>query len=139
MKLQKDEHYIIDICDRILKEEAIRQHKFPFLVGDPGRNGQCRFLPVDAYYKGLNLVIEYRERQHTEAVSFFDRRMTASGVPRGEQRRIYDQRRRDVLQEKGIPLIELDYFLFPHRSNKRLLRIENEDATILMNILSVYL
>ncbi|WP_309751901.1 hypothetical protein [Novosphingobium sp.] len=45
-------------------------------------------LPVDAWYPELALVIEYRERQHSEAVKFFDQRETVSGVGRGEQRRI---------------------------------------------------
>lgn len=30
-------------------------------------------LPVDAYYKELNIVVEYREKQHTEEVEFFDK------------------------------------------------------------------
>ena len=30
-------------------------------------------LPVDAYYEELNLVVEYREKQHTEEIKFFDR------------------------------------------------------------------
>ena len=53
-------------------------------------------LPVDAYYPELQLVVEYCERQHTEAIPFMDRRMTISGADRGMQRAIHDQRRRDV-------------------------------------------
>ena len=47
-------------------------------------------------------MIEYCERQHTEAVAFFDHneRLTVSGVTRGEQRKIYDQRRRDLLKNE---------------------------------------
>ena len=81
----KDESYIIDLCDRVLGHVGSRQHRFPFLVGDRGT-----MLPVDAYYAQLNLVIEYHERQHDEAIKFFDKpeRLTCSGVPRSRQREI---------------------------------------------------
>ena len=79
-------------------------------------------LPVDAWYPDLGLVVEYRERQHSEAIRFFDRRSTVSGVGRGEQRRLYDQRRRDVLPLNGISLVEFDFFEFQHTSNRRLVR-----------------
>lgn len=96
-----DEAYIIDLCDQILGTPAKQQYRFPFLVGDTGRT-----LPIDAYYSKLNLVVEYREKQHTEPVRFFDTKHTVSGVSRGEQRQIYDQRRRDVLKQHGIRLVE---------------------------------
>jgi hypothetical protein len=62
-------------------------------------------LPVDCYWPDRQLVVEYRERQHTEAVPFFDRRVTMSGVGRGEQRRIYDQRREDEIPAHGLRLV----------------------------------
>ena len=61
-----DEYYVIGLCNEALGMEAEQQYKFPFLLGDSGRA-----LPVDAYYRELNLVIEYYERQHTEDVKFF--------------------------------------------------------------------
>src|SRR5258708_19811991 len=75
-----DEHYVIDLCDRVLGMKAERQYnKFPFLRGDTGRP-----LAVDAFYPELKLVIEYHERQHSEAVKFFHRRITPRrGLPRG--------------------------------------------------------
>ena len=99
-----DEHYVIDLCDEVLGLKASRQHRFDFLKGDTGVR-----LPVDAYYSELNLVIEYYESQHTESTPFFDKKQTASGVSRGEQRRIYDQRRRDILPQHGIKLIIISY------------------------------
>ena len=107
-----DEHYVIDLCDEILGLKASRQHTFDFLRGDgePGRK-----LPVDAYYPNLKLVVEYKERQHTESVAFFNKKTTVSGVSRDEQRRIYDQRRRNVLPKHGIQLIKT--FGFAHRPN----------------------
>ncbi|MBK7886885.1 MAG: hypothetical protein IPJ86_06130 [Bacteroidetes bacterium] len=122
-----DESYIIDLCDEVLNQKAIRQHRFDFLVGDSGSK-----LPVDAYYPELNLVVEFKERQHTEEVTFFDKRQTVSGVGRGEQRRRYDQRRRDVLPQHGIKLIELDYSFFEHTRGKKLSRRKEADLAILI-------
>jgi hypothetical protein len=129
-----DEAYIIDLCDKVLQQKAIRQHKFDFLRGDAGT-----MLPVDAWYPSLNLVIEYRERQHTEAVAFFDKRITRSGVPRGEQRKLYDQLRRDLLPKHGIKIIELGYADFEHHSNKRLKRLTDSDLQVLKRKLASFL
>lgn len=126
LRSQSDESYVIDLCDEILKLKALRQHRFDFLVGDSGTK-----LPVDAYYPSLNLVIEFKERQHTEEVKFFDKRQTVSGMGRGEQRKLYDQRRREVLPKQGIKLIELDYSDFEHSNNKKLLRNKKSDLMVI--------
>lgn len=125
-KKQSDEVYIIDLCDEVLKLKASRQHRFDFLRGDTGVK-----LPVDAYYPRLNLVIEYYERQHTEAVPHFDKRMTVSGMNRGEQRKRYDERRRIELPKNGIKLIIFNYSEFEHYSNKRLVRNKLEDIKVI--------
>ena len=124
-----DEGYVVDLCDAFLGHKAARQHCFDFLRGDEGSRGTSRMLPVDAWYPQLSLVIEYRERQHSEAVQFFDRKETVSGMSRGDQRRLYDQRRREVLPVHGINLVEFDFFDFSHGSNRRLRR-EAADADI---------
>ncbi len=125
-ELTKDEHYILDLCDRVLGLTASRQHRFDFLRGDTGAK-----LPVDAYYPELDLVIEYCERQHSEPVGFWDRKPTASGIPRGQQRAIYDQRRREILPQHGITVVELCYDEFAHGGNKRLRRILDEDELVI--------
>ena len=130
----KDEAYILDLCDQVLHRVSSRNHRFPFLVGDTGVS-----LPVDAYYSDLKLVIEYRERQHFEAVPLFDSRETVSGVSRGKQRQIYDQRRRDVLPKHGIELIELNYFDFSCDERKRLRRQQIWDLEVLRNKLAHFL
>ena len=135
--MPKDEHYIIDLCDRALGMAALRQHRFDFLHGDPGNLGKCRRLPVDAFYPALNLVIEYRERQHSEAVAIMDRRDTISGCKRGEQRRRYDARRRSRLPAHGITLIELDYSMFAHDGRKRLRRDSADAAVIAAALIGV--
>jgi len=122
-----DESYIIDLCDEVLNLKGVRQHCFDFLRGDAGNR-----LPVDAWYPSLNLVIEYRERQHTETVKFFDKRQTVSGMGRGEQRKLYDQRRRDVLPQNNIKLIEIDYSDFEHTKGKKLVRNIEEDLGVII-------
>ncbi len=100
-----DEAYVMDLCDEILDERGLRQHRFSWLLGDPGQNRRRTSLPVDAYYPEQNLVVEYRERQHYEAVPFFDRRQTVSGVGRGDQRRLYDERREFEIPRHGLTLV----------------------------------
>src|SRR5260370_13343916 len=118
----RDESYVLNLCDLVLNLEAERQKRFDFLRGDLGKYGRRAKLPVDAYYGRLKLVIEYRERQHTEPIDFFNKpqRLTCSGCNREQQRRVYDQRRRDILPQHGIRLIELEYSLFEYNAQKPL-------------------
>lgn len=129
-KKQSDESYVIDLCDEVLQIIALRQHRFDFLKGDSGSR-----LPVDAWYPSLKLVVEFRERQHTEEVKFFDRRQTVSGMGRGEQRKLYDQRRRDILPQNGIQLIEIGYADFEHDRNKKLIRDKEKDLKVIEKLL----
>jgi hypothetical protein len=131
-----DEHYALDLCDEVLGQKCLRQHRFDFLRGDgnPGRT-----LPVDAYYPDLNLVIEYREKQHTERVGFWDDKPTVSGIPRGQQRARYDQRRRDVLPTHGIALVEISYSDLAHAGSKRLVRDTEKDMASLREMISEWL
>ncbi|MDD3787613.1 MAG: HTH domain-containing protein [Petrimonas sp.] len=129
----KDEHYVLDLCDKVLGLTSSRQHKFDFLLGDPNSKGVAAKLPVDSFYEELNLVVEYRERQHTESVNFFDKpnRMTVSGVHRGEQRRIYDERRREILPKHKINLVEISFTDFNHDRQKRIIKNPKlDEATI---------
>lgn len=128
---QSDESYIIDLCDRILECSALRQHRFQFLRGDKGH-----LLPVDAYYPKLRLVIEYRELQHTEGVALWDKKPTVSGIPRGPQRAVYDQRRRDILPQHGIDVVELSFTDFKCDGSKRLLRNESDAETVIRKMLA---
>lgn len=123
-----DEYYVIGLCNEVLGIKALQQHKFDFLKGDSGRK-----LPVDAYYEELKLVIEYCEVQHTESVPLFDKRLTVSGVKRSEQRKIYDQRRRTVLPQHGIKLIEIHYSDFG--SSKHIKRNYDENIKVVREIL----
>lgn len=116
-----DEHYVIDLCDDVLGVAALRQHRFPWLRGDPSpTTGRQVALPVDAYWPDLNLVVEFYERQHHESVAFFDKpdRITVSGVHRGLQRALYDERRRQLIPEHGIELVVGTLDQFEHRRGK---------------------
>lgn len=137
----KDEKYVIDLCDKILGLTSIRQHKFDFLLGDKNIDGSQVKLPVDSFYPELGLVVEYRERQHTEKVNFFDKpdKVTVSGVHRGEQRKIYDERRRKILPENGVVLVEISYADLVHDSQKRLIRDKEKDEGIIREILKRYI
>ena len=125
-----DEAWIIDICDAELKCEGLRQHHFPFLLGDPGPSGRRAPLPVDAFYPDFSLVVEYHERQHTQRVNFFDERMTVSGVARGEQRRRYDDYRRTLLPQHGYRLVVFDYLEFETTSAGRLRRTSRDKDVV---------
>lgn len=134
-RAHSDEAYVIDLCDHLLGMKALRQWRFSFLLGDPGRNGRCVRLPVDAFYPELGLVVEYHERQHGEPVPFFDRRITAAGISRGEQRRIYDERRRTVLPEQGLRLAVICCSDLAHNGARRLLRDWERDERALRSAL----
>ena len=127
-----DEHYVLDLCDEVLKTKGLRQHKFDFLMGDSGRK-----LPVDAFYPIVNLVIEYKEQQHTKPNKHFDKpdKLTVSGVHRGEQRKIYDQRRLDVLPQHGIRVIEIDYSDFRFDRKDKIVRDYEWDLMVVKKFL----
>lgn len=129
-KEKRDEAWIIDLCDKFLGKQAIRQHRFPFLRGDVGPSGRKVRLPVDAFYPDLNLVIEYHEKQHTSSVPHFDKRTTVSGVGRGEQRRLYDERRKEVLPKNGLRLVILAHSEFNCTGAGRLVRDHSAEVII---------
>lgn len=130
-RINSDEYYVIGLCNKVLGLNASQQHYFDFLVGDSGRK-----LPVDAYYEDLNLVVEYCESQHTSSTPFFDKKKTVSGVSRGEQRRLYDERRRIELPRHGIKLISIHYYDFG--TTKRLKRNHELDIEIVREKLCDY-
>ena len=102
-----DEAYVLDLCDEVIGIAASRQHRFDWLLGDPGRSGQRRRLPVDGYWVSHQLVVEYRELQHDGPNTFFDKpdRLTMSGVHRGQQRALYDARRDELIPAHGLRLV----------------------------------
>jgi hypothetical protein len=132
-----DEFYIIDLCDKILGLTGERQKKFDFLLGDANAQGRKAKLPIDVYYESLNLAIEFNEQQHTKTVKHFDKPnvMTVSGVHRGEQRRIYDERKKELLLKNGIQLLHISYDMFECTRNGKLIRNKKKDEEVVRGIL----
>ncbi len=136
-RASSDEAYVIDLCDEILGEKAQRQHRFDWLRGDPNEAGVRARLPVDAYYPRHDLVVEYRERQHSEPVAFFDKpdRLTVSGVHRGEQRARYDRRREEEIPRHGLRLLVIQVTDLASAPSGKLLRDVVRDTAVLARVL----
>lgn len=132
----RDEEYIINLCDEVLGIKAKRQYTFDFLLGDVNDKGQKKKLPVDAFYEPLKLVVEYWEIQHFEDVPIYEKD-TISGK-RSVQRKIYDQRRQEVIPKHGLKLLIIPYTDFEHSNNSRLKRNPEKDIKIIQNLLAPY-
>jgi diadenosine tetraphosphate (Ap4A) HIT family hydrolase len=135
-RTDSDEKYILDLAARVLAEPGYRwQHRFPTLLGDPGQDGQRRPLPVDGYFPRHRLIIEYWEKQHSAPVPIMDEGETVSGVSRGDQRRLYDQRRQAWAEANRLRLVILDYRGFPTDDQGRLVRDRARDQQIVAEAL----
>ena len=131
-RTDSDEKYILDLVAEVLAEPDYRwQHRFPTLLGDPGRDGRCRPLPVDGYFPRHLLIIEYWERQHSAPVPFMDEGLTVSGVSRGHQRRLYDQRRQTWAEANGHQFVILDYRGFETDERGQLRRQPARDREVI--------
>jgi len=135
-RTESDEKYILDLVAEILAEPGYRwQHRFPNLLGDPGKDGRRRPLPVDGYFPRHRLIVEYWEKQHSAPVPIMDEEMTVSGVSRGHQRRLYDQRRQAWAEANQIRFVILDYRGFQTDDRGRLKRKPHRDRQIVADAL----
>lgn len=57
-------------------------------------------------------------KQHTQPVRLFDGRATVSGISRGEQRRVYDQRKAELIPLHGIRFLVMHKSEFTVRADK---------------------
>jgi very-short-patch-repair endonuclease len=132
-----DEAYVLDLCDEILGEQGSRQHRFDWLLSDPGASGRRVRLPVDSYWPGHRLVVEYRGIQHDQPVPFFDKtdRLTVSGVHRGEQRALYDARRDTEVPAHGLRLVAVRPFHLDADGGGRLRRNRENDLEAIRGLL----
>lgn len=133
-----DEAYVLDLCDEVLGEKGLRQHRFEWLLGDPGKNGSARRLPVDGYWPGRGVVVEYRELQHDRPTPHFDKpdRLTVSGVHRGLQRALYDARREELIPAQGLRLVVIKPSDLDADARGRLRRSSVTDVEALRGILA---
>ncbi|MER5597696.1 hypothetical protein [Streptomyces sp. NPDC002265] len=133
-----DEAYVVGLCNELLRETASPQHTFDWLLGDPGQNGRRAKLPVDAFWPGHQLVVEYRELQHDQPIPHFDKpdKLTVSGVHRGEQRALYDARREAEIPAHGLRLVVIRPADLDADGRGRLRRNREADLTALQKILA---
>ncbi|MDX2646126.1 hypothetical protein PV341_21695 [Streptomyces sp. PA03-1a] len=133
-----DEAYVVDLCNQVLEEAALTQHKFDWLLGDPGTSGREAKLPVDAFWPGHHLVVEYREIQHDQPVPHFDKpdKLTVSGVHRGEQRAMYDARRDSQIPARGLRLVVIRPGDLDADSRGRLRRNRDSDLEAVRKLLA---
>ena len=126
--LKADASYVLNLCDLYLGETSFREYRFPFLVGDRGKP-----LPVAAFYKRLNLVIDYHEGSYEAARLGF-------GVshPSALNDYRYGQRKRDVLLEQGISLVELYADDFPRDARGQLKRFPEPVRSVLQGRLEPF-
>lgn len=115
VRTHSDEYYVLDLCDEVLGVAGSRQHKFEWLRGDVSpKTGKSVCLPVDSYWQTHRLVVEFHEVKRSEVNEHFDKldQVTVSGVDRVTQRKIYDQRRAEVIPQHGLRLvvIQADHF-----------------------------
>jgi hypothetical protein len=139
--VDSDESYVIDLCDIVLNLKANRKKRFGFLLGDLHQDGKSRTkLPVDSHYDSLNLVVELMEKEDTNDAAFKDKPngMTASGVNRDKQRKLYDSRKRELIPKKGINLVIVSHDDFKFDSNKKIVRDKEKDLKTIEKILKDY-
>jgi hypothetical protein len=128
-RADSDEAYVLGLCDKVLGELGFRQHRFDWLMGDPGKDGRCRKLPVDGYWPGAATVVEYREVQHDRVIKHFDKPdvLTVSGVHRGLQRALYDARRDTLIPAHGLLLVVIRPSDLSSNHSGRLRRLRDSD------------
>ena len=127
-RTESDEKYILDLVAEILAEPGYRwQHRFETLLGDPGKDGKQVRLPVDSYFPRHRLIVEYWEQQHSAPVPIMDEGETISGMSRGHQRRLYDQRRQEWADQNDCRLVVLDCRGFQTNDQGRLQRNRARD------------
>ncbi|MBA7505659.1 hypothetical protein ES706_04335 [subsurface metagenome] len=107
MPRQQERYCAKLVSDALGDIEYKENHRFDFLRGNPTpKRPEGVTLPVDAYYPSMKLALEFREGQHYgDRVQLWDKRITATGEIRKEQRRRYDKRREEALPIHGIKLL----------------------------------
>lgn len=107
----KTAKYVLDLIEQILGP-AEREKRFDWARGDLSpRTKRALPLPFDAAWEGRKLIIEIDEDQHREATPIFDKpdRLTVSGVHRGKQRQLYDERKRAAARANGYTVLSIPW------------------------------
>lgn len=102
------QRYVTELLVEILGPAEVEK-RFDWCRGDsrnPGGRGIA--LPFDAVWESRKLIVEVDEVQHDKPVRHFDKpgKLTVSGVHRGEQRKLYDERKGRLAGESGYQLVD---------------------------------
>src|SRR3569623_190270 len=103
--------YVLDLVESLLGASE-REKRVDWALGDPSPKTQRRAkLPFDAVWEARKLIIEVDEDQHREPTPHFDKTnvVTVSGVHRGEQRKLYDARKRKEATSRGYMIITVEW------------------------------
>ena len=103
------QRYVTSLLEELLGRTEVEK-RFDWARGDsrdPGKPGVP--LPFDAVWERRKLIVEIDEQQHGEPVRFFDKPdvITVSGVHRGEQRRLYDERKVRLARDRGYTVVRI--------------------------------
>jgi hypothetical protein len=107
----RTEEHVVGLLEQLLGP-CERQRRFAWARGDvSARTGRAAMLPFDAVWEARRLIVEIDEDQHTRSTRFFDKpqRMTVSGVHRGQQRALYDERKRRAARAEGYLLVAIPW------------------------------
>lgn len=92
---------------------------------------------MDGNWESLGLVVEVMESQHYLPTPHFDKPdvVTVSGMHRGLQRRLYDERKAELILRHGLRLIALPITAFEVRG-KKIKRNPERDIEVVRSVLS---
>jgi hypothetical protein len=110
--------YVLDLLVELLGP-CEREKCFDWARGDLSpRTKRSKKLPFDGVWEARKLIIEIDEDQHREATPFFDKpqKVTVSGVHRGQQRALYDARKRSAAKKNGYVVISVAW---PRKKKRR--------------------
>lgn len=145
--LEKDVNYVIDLCDEIIGENANRHKRFWFLLGELHKDEKTRTrLPISAFYESLNLVVDFREVyvpnkdaevKHVEKDE--DSKYVAGGLSRSELRKIYEQRKADLIPKHKINYVVISNTDFTCDKQNKIIRNKESDIKVISEILKEYI
>src|SRR5262245_23463406 len=113
--------YVIELLAEVLEEQPEREKRFSWALGDLSpKTGRRAQLPFDAVWEARRLIVEVDEDQHRKPVAFWDKPdvKTVSGISRGQQRGIYDRRKRDAARSQGYTVVEIPWERKPRPADR---------------------
>lgn len=129
-----DEFYLVNLCDELLEQKASRKHTFDTLVGNLHKRGKGRTkLPLDAYYKDLKLVIEFKRKNEILDESDSKEQARITQISR------YDALKKKAILKKDLRLMVINYASFECDDTNKLIRNTSHDMLVLRDLLKDFL